>query len=115
MDFKVVWRDNPISVVNGFGTRGCRLCMAEKLHILENTIGEKRTNKFMNSCDEIYGSCRHNAKFHQLVDTNTNLNTCHFCMDDSGSDTDNDESGDDESYSLIYFFCLIILACGCVV
>ena len=42
----------------------------------------------MNSCDEIYGCCRHNTKFYRL----TNMHPCEFMMEDLDSDTNSDDS-----------------------
>ena len=64
--------------------------MEEKLIILKETLGSPSTSaQVMNSCDEIYGACRHNTKFHQL----TSMHSCRLClMEDSDSDSDSDST-----------------------
>lgn len=44
-----------------FGTRNCSLCMQERLMIAE--LSRKSSIKLMNSCSEIYGTCKHLPRF----------------------------------------------------
>jgi hypothetical protein len=60
---KILWQGNPINVVKTFGTRNCALCNKERLEILKHSM--KNPKSLINSCNEIYGACRHNPKFHR--------------------------------------------------
>ena len=62
---KVLWQGNPINVVKTFGTPNCALCNKERLEILKQS--RKDPNSLINSCNEIYGACRHNSKFHRYI------------------------------------------------
>ena len=42
----------------------CVLCQRERQEILKQSM--KDPNSIINSCNEIYGACRHNPKFHRL-------------------------------------------------
>ena len=70
--FRILWQGNPISCVKTFGTRHCQLCMKERLYILRSI--KKNPKKTINACNEIYGACRHNPKFHRF-DTKVNAST----------------------------------------
>ena len=48
----------------------CKLCLAEKTWLVKG----KRGKNFINADSEIYGPCRHNAKFHWLLDPSTDEN-----------------------------------------
>ena len=48
-----------------FGKRNCKLCMRERLAILNKS--EKDPKKMINSKSEIYGGCRHKTNFHRLI------------------------------------------------
>ena len=61
--FSVIWKGNPISTVKTFGTPNCMLCSKERLEILRASRADP--NKLINSCNEIYGACRHKARFHR--------------------------------------------------
>jgi GIY-YIG catalytic domain len=61
----VLWQGNPISVVKTFGTPNCALCNKERIEILKQS--KKDSNSLINSCNEIYGACRHKPKFHRYV------------------------------------------------
>jgi hypothetical protein len=60
---EILWQGNPINVVKTFGTPNCALCNKERLEILKQS--RKDPNSLINSCNEIYGACRHNSKFHR--------------------------------------------------
>jgi GIY-YIG catalytic domain len=60
---EILWQGNPINVVKTFGTPNCALCNKERLEILKQS--KKDPNSLINSCNEIYGACRHNSKFHR--------------------------------------------------
>ena len=66
---EILWRGNPISMVKTFGTRNCALCNRERLEILKRS--RKDPNSTINSCNEIYGACRHKPKFHWYIKQNT--------------------------------------------
>ena len=59
----VIWEGNPLSAVKSFGTASCMLCNQERLEILKQS--RKDPKMLINSCNEIYGACRHNPKFHR--------------------------------------------------
>ena len=59
----IIWQGRPISTVKTFGSRNCALCARERLEILKQS--RKDPNSIINSCNEIYGACRHNPKFHR--------------------------------------------------
>ena len=61
----ILWQGNPISAVKTFATPICTLCAKERLEILKQS--KKNPGSLINSCDEIYGACRHNPKFHGYV------------------------------------------------
>jgi hypothetical protein len=60
---EILWQGNPINVVKTFGTPNCALCNRERLEILKQS--KKDSKSLINSCNEIYGACRHNPKFHR--------------------------------------------------
>jgi hypothetical protein len=62
---EILWQGNPISVVKTFGTPKCALCNRERLEILKQS--RKNPNSLINSCNEIYGACRHHPKFHRYT------------------------------------------------
>jgi hypothetical protein len=59
---EILWQGNPINVVKTFGTPKCALCNKERLEILKNS--RKTPESLINSCNQIYGACRHKPKFH---------------------------------------------------
>lgn len=74
MRFEVLRELDAISAMKGFGRLDCRLCMAERLAILEASY---RGEKIMNSRSEIYGGCKHKKRFHNFFlsdDTEEPLN-----------------------------------------
>jgi GIY-YIG catalytic domain len=93
---EILWQGNPINVVKTFGTPNCALCNKERLAILKQS--RKNPDSLINSCNEIYGACRHNPKFHryksrtpstdesnrdervQLTNTNTGSMMCGKCL-----------------------------------
>jgi GIY-YIG catalytic domain len=93
---EILWQGNPINVVKTFGTPNCALCNKERLAILKQS--RRKPESLINSCNEIYGACRHNPKFHryksrppstdesnkdervQLTNTNTRNMICGKCL-----------------------------------
>ena len=61
----IVWQGNPISAVKTFGTNHCMLCNKERLEILK--LARFKPHLLINSCNEIYGACRHKPKFHRYT------------------------------------------------
>jgi hypothetical protein len=59
----ILWQGNPISVVKTFGTPNCALCNKERIEILKHS--NREPTSLVNSCNEIYGACRHHPKFHR--------------------------------------------------
>ena len=59
----ILWQGNPINVVKTFGTSNCALCNKERIEILKQS--KKDPKSLINSCNEIYGACRHHPKFHR--------------------------------------------------
>jgi hypothetical protein len=69
---KILWKGNAISCVKSFGKKSCRLCMKERIEIIKAIY--KNKNQVINSCNEIYGSCRHNPHFHRYHNQRTTNN-----------------------------------------
>jgi GIY-YIG catalytic domain len=61
----ILWQGNPISVVKTFGTPNCALCNKERIEILKQS--KRDPTSLINSCNEIYGACRHHPKFHRYT------------------------------------------------
>ena len=59
----IIWQGNPISAVKTFGTTNCTLCAKERLEIMK--LSRYKPHLLINSCNEIYGACRHKPKFHR--------------------------------------------------
>jgi hypothetical protein len=59
----ILWQGNPINVVKTFGTPNCALCNKERIEILKQSKRDPKS--LINSCNEIYGACRHHPKFHR--------------------------------------------------
>ena len=66
--FSILWQGNPLSVQKSFGTKNCRLCLKESIHILKNLHTDP--TKLINHNSEIYTSCRHQTRFHRFPKTN---------------------------------------------
>ena len=64
-EWATAWCGDAIQTSKRFGTWDCRLCHAERVTILKAMW--KDPTLVMNSRNEIYGTCRHNAKIHKLV------------------------------------------------
>jgi GIY-YIG catalytic domain len=62
---KIIWKGNPISAVKTFGTKDCSLCNRERIEILK--ASRKDPKSLINSCNEIYGACRHKPRFHRYA------------------------------------------------
>ena len=65
--YEIVWRGDPIKTMTSFGTLECRLCMREKITILNASWDSPE--RMLNKQREIYGACHHKAKFHALTKT----------------------------------------------
>jgi hypothetical protein len=65
--YEVVWVGNRISAAKSFGKRTCRLCMKERLAILE--LSETNPKKMINSRNELYGACRHGSSLKVIKKT----------------------------------------------
>ena len=64
MDFQILYLGDPMSVVRSFGTDRCRICMHEKLFILDASF--KSPELLINSRNEIHGTCLHRPRFHRF-------------------------------------------------
>ena len=67
VEHEVVWVGNRISAAKSFGKRTCRLCMKERLAILE--LSETNPKKMINSRNELYGACRHGSSLQVIKKT----------------------------------------------
>ena len=67
MKIEVIWQGNPIQCTKTFKTHACQLCMKERISILRHI--HKDPTSMINRRNEIYGTCRHNARFHRLDTT----------------------------------------------
>ena len=65
----VLWQGNPISAVKTFATHNCALCTRERLAILK--VSRSKPELLINSCDKIYGACKHKPKFHRFTTNNS--------------------------------------------
>ena len=61
---ELIWQGNPLSAVKTFRQHNCVLCMRERIEIVK--MLKEQPGKLINSCAEIYGTCRHNPKFHRF-------------------------------------------------
>ena len=68
--FKILQTVNPFSFMKNVRSYECRLCLAEKSWIVKM----KQAKNIINENSEIYGPCRHRAKFHRFL---------HSCTDES--------------------------------
>jgi hypothetical protein len=64
---EILWQGNPVHCVKTFNTRACKLCSKERLEIIK--FGKANPRKLINSCNEIYGACRHRTRFHRFCTT----------------------------------------------
>jgi len=71
MNFKVLWQGNPISCTKTFGKLNCSLCMRERIEILR--AQQQDEFKIINHNNEIFGTCRHNPKFHSFLKDDLNV------------------------------------------
>ena len=65
VEMKVLWKGNIISCMKSFGKKNCKLCMKEKMEILNKW--ETNPNTLINSRSEIFGGCRHKPKLHRYL------------------------------------------------
>jgi hypothetical protein len=70
---EVLWQGRPMSCVKTFGTKSCALCAKERIEILK--IARESPHLAINSCNEIYGGCRHKPKFHRYQPDKTEPST----------------------------------------
>jgi hypothetical protein len=68
---KILWQGNTISCMKSFGKLNCSLCMRERIEILRAMQQEECL--IINSCNEIYGACRHKTKFHRFHKEHTDV------------------------------------------
>jgi hypothetical protein len=61
---KIIWKGNIISCMKSFNKRTCKLCMKERMLILEGM--EENPKKLINTRAEIYGGCKHKTAFHRF-------------------------------------------------
>ena len=59
-EFSIVWLGNPVVTCKRFDTYRCLLCDRERIAIINASL---KGTKIINKNNEIYGSCRHKAKF----------------------------------------------------
>ena len=74
--YEVVWVGNRISAAKSFGKRTCRLCMKERLAILE--LSETNPKKMINSRNELYGACRHGSSLKVIKKTESKFHLAGF-------------------------------------
>jgi hypothetical protein len=60
---EILWQGNPISAVKTFRSNNCVLCTKERVGTLK--ASRESPELLINSCNEIYGGCRHNPAFHR--------------------------------------------------
>ena len=85
-------------------TPECKLCMAEKCELVSRLHKGKRV---MNANSEIYGPCRHKARFHRFhQSTDERGEREKGCQEDSDVESDTDE--EDEDWSSQVIICPVI-------
>ena len=62
---RIIWKGNIISCMKSFGKRSCKLCMKERIAILE--VLENHPGRLINSRSEVFGGCRHITRFHRYL------------------------------------------------
>ena len=62
--YAIVWQGNPFSCVKSFGNLGCKLCSKERSALLRARWTSP--DLLINKGWELYGACRHKARFHRL-------------------------------------------------
>ena len=66
---EILWKGNAISCSKSFSKLNCNLCMKERLEILKAM--KQQPKKLINSCNELYGACRHRPVFHRYTNYTT--------------------------------------------
>jgi len=96
MKFEVLWKSDTLNYIHNFNSFNFHLCMAEKLEILRANFNGR--SMIMNKCKEIFGTCRHNSKFHTLQEINPTICRLQFDedSDELSDDTDEDTEKNDE-------------------
>ena len=62
---EILWKGNTISCIKSFGKKSCKLCMKERMAILNKW--EDEPGLLMNSRSEIFGGCRRKTRFHRYI------------------------------------------------
>ena len=65
LDIDIIKQLDPITASKRFGFDDCSLCMNERVEIIERMF-KLGVRRLVNKNMEIYGACRHKAKFHTL-------------------------------------------------
>ena len=83
-DFSVLQQVNPFSFMKRVRTYNCILCLGEK-----SWIAKKRQKfRIINENSEIYGSCKHRAKFHRFSSCTDEHGECEKSRPTAPSQTD---------------------------
>ena len=64
MGFRILWSGNALALSRKFSCVDCGLCARERVAIFEKSY---ENVQLINSSSEIYGACRHRAKFHRFL------------------------------------------------
>ena len=64
--YSFLWQGKPLSTVKTFATPTCILCNKERLEIFK--LSRTKPHLMMNSCNELFGACRHKPHFHRYRD-----------------------------------------------
>ena len=62
--YEVIWKGMPIPAAKTFSTYHCKLCMEEKLAILNAKTRRFKNN--INKRSELFSTCRHGGSFHDF-------------------------------------------------
>ena len=65
MSFDILSTVNPIGSIIPWGKLSCTLCMKERIEIIDNS--RRRYSRIINAYSEVYGACRHIARFHRFT------------------------------------------------
>jgi len=68
----ILWQGGPLSCLQTFGTRACKLCSKEWYAIIKLTCETPRLA--INKCNEVHGACHHHPRFHRF-DHSENVNS----------------------------------------
>ena len=56
---------NPIGSMKTWGKSSYRLCMKERIEIIDNL--QRKYSRILNACSEVYRACRHIQRFHRFT------------------------------------------------